>query len=86
MLNKITDEYKRKEAENRVKDLTDEIDVLKLKIKQEKDIQKSREEADKEEKRLKNDLLNIKKQELEIAQKMPGTTDLEVAARNKNDN
>ena len=83
MLNKITDEYKRKEAENRVKDLTDEIDVLKLKIKQEKDIQKSREEADKEEKRLKNDLLNIKKQELEIAQKMPGTTDLEVAARNR---
>ena len=83
LLNKITDEYKRKEAENRVKDLTDEIYTLGVKIQQEKDIQKSREEADKEEKRLKNDLLNIKKQELEIAQKMPGTTDLEVAARNR---
>ena len=83
LLNKITDEYKRKEAENRVKDLTDEIYTLGVKIQQEKDIQKSREEADKEEKRLKNDLLNIKKQELEIAQKMPGTTDLEIAARNR---
>ncbi len=80
---RITDEFERKAAENRVKDLTDEIYTLGVKIQQEKDIQKSREEADKEEKRLKNDLLNIKKQELEIAQKMPGTTDLEIAARHR---
>lgn len=83
LMKKITDEFERKAAENRVKDLTDEIYTLGVKIQQEKDIQKSREEADREEKRLKNDLLNIKKQELEIAQKMPGTTDLEIAARHR---
>lgn len=83
LMKRITDEFERKAAENRVKDLTDEIYTLGVKIQQEKAIQKSREEADKEEKRLKNDLLNIKKQELEIAQKMPGTTDLEIAARHR---
>jgi len=83
LMKRITDEFERKAAENRVKDLTDEIYTLGVKIKQEKDIQKSREEADKEEKRLKNDLINIKQKELEIAQKMPGTTDLEIAARHR---
>ena len=83
LMKRITDEFERKAAENRIKDLTDEIYTLGVKIKQEKDIQKSREEADKEEKRLKNDLINIKQKELEIAQKMPGTTDLEIAARHR---
>lgn len=83
LANRITDEFERKAAENRIKDLTEEIDVLGLKIKQEKELQKAREEADKEEKRLKSDLIYIQEQELELAKKMPGTTEEEITARNR---
>jgi hypothetical protein len=84
LANRIKDKFERQAAENRIKDLSEEIDVLELKIKQEKELQKARDEAAAEEARLKNDLIYKKEQELELAKKMPGTTEEEVAARNKN--
>ncbi len=80
---KITDEFERKAAKNRIKDITDEIEVLNLRIKQEKELQDERDNAAAEEARLKNDLISIKEKELELAKKMPGTTNLEIAARNR---
>ena len=80
---KITDEFERKAAENRIKDIEDEIYALQVKLDYEEKLQDERNQIIAKEARLKNDLIYIKEQELELAKQMPGTTEAEIAARNR---
>ena len=80
---KITDEFERKAAENRIKDIEDEIYALQVKLDYEEKLQDERNQIIAKEARLKNDLIAIKEKELELAKQMPGTTQAEIIARNR---